>query len=320
MTPQILTEFPISSLFGTNPLLSEFGTGDYKFSLWRSDAEKAAKLLSLAANHFDNDTLARWSDRISRCSQSLFYRNSAQGIKLYSADFCKVRVCPVCCRRKSSLWIAKTKEIFPQIFTENRRFLMLTLTIKNCLIEDLRNHLKYFSKAFNNFLTSVRYHLSECFLGYIRSFECTLAKKGKEAHPHYHLILAVDDEYFNDWLSHGEWQSLWQKALDVDYKPQIRINAINPDYKMGGLLEVLKYELKPDDFVSYWKWLGQYSLAINRFRRISTGGIFKNQLRFLEYDPDMIHEADYQELKSLGGRSKKYVFRWDSQFKQYILR
>lgn len=318
------SNFPVSSFLGFRPFLSEFSHrySDLRFSPLKSDSLKVSELLALGSSYFSHPTLKKWSQRIFRCSPSLFLRPSESGLKLREASFCKVRLCPMCSSRKSAMWKAKFLQIYPQLVYDhsNLRYLFLTLTIKNVLVSELKNSLiKVLRPSIKRFFDSLSYRLGDIFQGKIRKFECTYSSE-KYCHPHYHYVLAVSPEYFDSdsYLSFTDWCSLWQSSLRADYKPSIRIRAISlSDEK--GFLEVLKYELKPDDFKKDYKWLSQYGLQVSGTKIYSTSGLLRKYFNFLEYDPDMIHEADKKYNSSFGISNNLIRFDYNKSAKNYVL-
>lgn len=75
----------------------------------------------------------------------------------------------------------------------------------------------------------------------------------EECHPHYHVLLFVNDEYFlpSNYLSQSEWISQWKSALRIDYEPVVDIRRIYPDNGSleKAILETTKYCLKPNDMI-----------------------------------------------------------------------
>lgn len=50
-----------------------------------------------------------------------------------------------------------------------------------------------------------------------------------------HVLLCVENSYFknkSNYITQEEWVYLWQKALQVDYRPVANIKAIKPNKKV----------------------------------------------------------------------------------------
>src|SRR5699024_9798846 len=90
--------------------------------------------------------------------------------------------------------------------------------------------------------------------GYFRSLEITYNKKDNTYHPHFHLILAVNESYFKDtriYLTQNDWTNLWKKSLKVDYTPVVDVRRVKSKNKDFGkvIAETAKYTVKADDYL-----------------------------------------------------------------------
>lgn len=159
----------------------------------------------------------------------------------------------------------------------NYRYIFLTLTVKNCYGEDLKDTLDLMTSAFNKM--NQRKPFKRAVKGYFRSLEVTYNSErfitqemyykkpqyfkslGLEIgdnnpsfdtyHPHFHMILAVNDSYFNDpkyYLSQESWTNLWKSSLKVDYAPIVDVRRLKKN-KGKEVAEVAKYTVKPDDYL-----------------------------------------------------------------------
>jgi plasmid rolling circle replication initiator protein Rep len=148
------------------------------------------------------------------------------------------------------------------------QFLFLTLTARNCELDGLRQQLKDMSAAWKrlserkDFVTfkgftrtteitrnyDVYFHDASTlrFIGrmgtrkYYDWFYAFLAAGGdrdlvrvyptREAHPHYHALLLVEDSYFDksksSYWHHSKWMHEWKSALRIDYDPYVHIKAV----------------------------------------------------------------------------------------------
>jgi plasmid rolling circle replication initiator protein Rep len=198
--------------------------------------------------------------RVRMCSELLEFRlvpENSEGIlklKLSDARFCRVRHCPVCQWRRSLMWKAKAYKILPQVITDypKYRWLFVTLTVKNCQIEELRETLAGMNKAFKR-LTELKAWPAK---GWVKSIEVTKGRDGVSAHPHLHILAMVQPSYFSHgYLSQAKWVALWQKCLRIDYQPVIHISAIAKHHDPTLLIpEILKYQVKESDLVADQKW------------------------------------------------------------------
>ncbi len=73
-----------------------------------------------------------------------------------------------------------------------------------------------------------------------------------------HVLLCVESAYFKkqgQYIKQREWIDLWQKALQVNYRPVANIKAIKPNQKgdkdiEAAIKETSKYSVKSSDFLT----------------------------------------------------------------------
>jgi plasmid rolling circle replication initiator protein Rep len=226
---------------------------------------------------FDDDRFLNWADRVSECGSYLeFYSWQTAGLKVKTANFCKDRLCPNCNWRRSLRMFAKLSKIIQskKYIETGYKNLFLTLTVKNSSIAELHNSIKDIFYSFKKFLENKA--IKTAIKGYFRALEITYNSKTKTFHPHLHLILAVPKSYYKTYyLSQEKLTFIWQKSLDVDYKPVIDIRKFK-DKK--GIAEASKYVIKADD--KFLKGIDNSALRILRLelanvRLVGFGGIFK---------------------------------------------
>lgn len=200
----------------------------------------------------------RQAQRITKCSETLFFdwsKVDADGcIKLQfkKAFFCRVRNCPICQWRRSLKLVARFFEALPAIHAAHptMRYALLTLTVKNCPIDELRATVQAMNKAWKRLSERKIFPA----LGFVRSLEVTKEtdtydKKTKKlihkarpnyCHPHFHIILALPFSYFvgRNYLSTAKWAELWQHALRSDYTPvcDVRLVKSKPRVKDGSMV------------------------------------------------------------------------------------
>src|SRR5699024_4502293 len=107
------------------------------------------------------------------------------------------------------------------------KYIFLTLTVKNCYGEDLKDTLDLMTGSFNKL--NQRKPFKNAVKGYFRSLEVTYNEDENTYHPHFHLILAVNKSYFSDtksYLSQEDWTNLWKESLKVDYTPIVDVRRI----------------------------------------------------------------------------------------------
>lgn len=271
-----------------------------------------------------------YAERMLNCSQLLefavtFSEKQVVELKLKSTKFCRVRYCPVCQWRRSLKWRARFFEALPRVFEENPEvnFLFLTLTLKNCVLEELRETVGQMNRSWNKLVKRKQFPA----LGWVKSLEVTKAEDSK-VHPHFHSLLMVPSRYFvaRSYLSQRAWGKLWSESLKVDYNTRVHVEKVKP--KMGedertGLMnavcETLKYSVKSSDLVDDSGWLVKLTEQMYKIRAVSVGGALK------PYLSDVGNEDDKEdliyiepELESEGRESGRCYFSWNYPTKRYI--
>jgi plasmid rolling circle replication initiator protein Rep len=265
--------------------------------------------------------LNKQAKRLRECSSLLLYSLKTDGsIKLERVSFCKVRGCPVCQWRRSKMWQRRMFEALPEF--SNFRWLLLTLTVKNCDVENLKSTIKTMQQAWSKMRR--RKMFTGAVVGYVKALEVTRSESG-QAHPHFHIMLLVSPTYFagHSYITKQEWASEWQDCMQLDYEPVCDIRAITDKKGKGiggAVLEVLKYETKSADLIQHPDFLQQLALQLVGTRAIELGGLVKEKLKALddvkETDEMLITEnTDKAELEEVG----ELVFGWQRFSRFYKL-
>lgn len=246
--------------------------------------------------------------RVIDCSTFLeFGVTKTSSLKLLQANFCKVRLCPMCAWRRSLKIFGQVSKVMDQVEKNyNYRYIFLTLTVKNCYSEDLKDTLDLMTKSFNKL--SERKAFKKAIKGYFRSLEITYNKQDNTYHPHFHLILAVNKSYFTDkdyYLSQENWTRLWKESLQVDYKPVVDVRRVKSKDKNFSkiIAETAKYTVKSEDFLIKKEdgkidealtdeVVATLDKALHRKRLVSFGFLFKDIHRQLKLD-----DAENGDLK-----------------------
>ena len=273
---------------------------------------------------------------LEHCGDTLTFLQNAEGKKkLKTANFCRVRLCPMCQWRRSLKMFSQVKKITDKILENDKstRFIFGTFTIKNTDAENLEACINTLNKKFKYLVDQKKTFapakkLKQNLLGYLKAVEVTYNSKDKTYHPHLHVIFAVKSTFFknsSNYMSKKEWISLWQQALGVDYKPQTDIRAIKSG-TAKAVAEVAKYPVKTapilklddDEAVEVLKTL---TLSLNKKRFVSYGGIFKTikqelKLTDVETDKDLIN-VDMEQQERFNAVTA-VLFRYNFKFGCYI--
>lgn len=267
------------------------------------------------------------AERLRKCADFVQFRILADGSKkLDKANFCRVRLCPMCQWRRGLKTFSQISQCFDYFAREklNYKFVLLTLTVRNCAADELKESLDSMQAAWNRFRQQKAF--KQAFKGVFKSWEITHNLRDNSFHPHYHIICAVAPSYFKSryYLSHEKLVAMWRKAARLDYDPQVDVRRIKGD-SAGAIAEVAKYAVKPSDYIFADDI--DYSIEVIRLldkvldnrRFLSFCGCFKDAQIALKLDDiengDLVHLDD--DSAADDDNSKVVSFAWISGYNRY---
>ena len=262
----------------------------------------------------------QYATRIDFCSQLLDFKlvleEKELRLKLDSARFCRVRHCPVCQWRRSLMWKARAYRILPTVVEAypNHRWLFLTLTVRNCIVTELRDTLQWMNQSWRRMMQRKKFPA----IGWIRSTEVTRDKDGL-AHPHFHCLLLIKPGYFGgrSYIKQKDWVKLWRSCLRVDYDPVVDIRAVRRENSPVELIpEILKYCVKESDLVADREWFIELTKQMHKMRTVATGGVLKKYLKQLEEEPEDLIGRDENKTEEEIDEGHLF-FGWESKVKKY---
>jgi plasmid rolling circle replication initiator protein Rep len=298
---------------------------------WR---ENKLKTLALAESY--KRLGMKKSYRVSECGTYLEYKRYLEdnSLKLHRANFCKVRLCPMCSWRRSKKIYGQVSKVMDKALEDKEyRFLFLTLTCRNVEGEELSETLDDLFQAFK--LLTKRKAFKNAVKGWFRALEITHnIDKDSESydtyHPHFHMILMVNKSYFDKpeiYISHEKWTSLWKDCLGVEYTPIVHVTAFKADTKSQtskSVAEVATYTVKDNDYLiadnegltDSAVWILDTALAGRRL--VAFGGELRKIHKALNLDDavdgDLVHTDDEEIREDL-----KYVieiYHWNIGYNQ----
>lgn len=269
---------------------------------------------------------------LKECAEFLwFLEDEKKKRRLHRANFCRVRLCPMCNWRRSLKLFSQVSAITDAILAEKKaRFIFVTLTIQNVQGDALRETLDKLNKAFTyitaksrNFAPAKK--LKKNLLGYMKAEEITYNAERNDFHPHIHAILEVRLSYFkNGYIKQKDWTELWRSALGVGYDPIVDVRNIK-----GGtpkaVAEVAKYPVKMHDILKVAdkeqaaRALRKLYQAIFKRRLVTFGGDFREYRRRLQLDDvetgDLTHvETEEKTFNAVA----QVLFKWHADVGVYI--
>lgn len=225
--------------------------------------------------------------------------------------------CPVCQSVRAKRLHSEFTVALPAIMEQvpNGVYLLLTLTIRNCPLTELRKTLADMGKAWQRLLKLKEFHIVK---GWVRGTEVTRSANG-EAHPHYHALLLVPPSYFKggSYIKQAHWVELWKKAARLNYTPSVDIRRVK--VVQSGLQEAIKaatYSVKPAELADDLAWFLEFHKQVSSLRFLATGGVIKTALS--KPAPDKLESDDIAEGEDPQGEVERvHVFDWRQSERRY---
>lgn len=217
--------------------------------------------------------------------------------KLYKANSCKNRFCPVCAwrkARKDALGLSLMMQYIKQ--QENKEFIFLTLTTPNVMSDELENEIKRYNNSFRKLIK--RKKVGSVIKGYVRKLEITYNKKRDDYNPHFHVLIAVNKSYFTDkryYISQQEWLGLWRDVTGISEITQVQVQKIRQNNNKE-LYEMAKYSGKDSDYLINQKVFDAFYKSLKGKQVLVYSGLFKEAKKKLKNgDLDYLKEIDPTE-------------------------
>lgn len=301
-------------------------------------AEKKTKTIPLFESYVRLGLTSK-AFRVKECGTYLEYKRylSDDALKLHSANFCKVRLCPMCAWRRSKKIYAQVSMVMDQVTKDkDYSFLFLTLTVKNIEGEELSSTIDKLFYAYKKLMLKSK--VKKSVKGWFRALEVTHnLEVGSENfdtyHPHFHVILMVNKSYFKDtkyYISQDEWTDYWKGCLEVDYTPIVHVTKIKTktDKDISKCVsEVATYTAKDKDYIiPESEDLTDSAVSILDFalanrRLIAFGGELRKVHKALKLDDlengNLVNTGEDDEIRE----DLEYIIEtyfWNVGYNQYI--
>jgi plasmid rolling circle replication initiator protein Rep len=303
--------------------LTDLSPKDQKWDYHRANT-------TVIGQHYDaNPRFERLGDRMAGCTTWLGFaelvnRDSGEiGLKLRYANFCGVRHCPTCAWRRTLRNTARFFAAIPRLQERfpKHRWLFLTLTVKNCEPENLRETIKAMNAAWKRLIERANWPGE----GWVKAVEVTRGEDGS-AHPHFHVMVMVKPSYFtHGYIKHEEWAERWKSVMRLDYTPVVDVRVVKPKKEgqtiEAAVVETLKYATKVQDSLKSPEWLYIITEQLHKMRFVESGGALKGVLKEQFTDEELIagDEPASDDEDSLDKGEEKIVgVSWNSSSKRYI--
>lgn len=273
-------------------------------------AIKVAKLMSA----YDKPR----SDNIAGCGTYLqFVRTPDTKMSLKHANFCRERMCPMCQWRRSIKLGVQADKIYRALTDQGYKHVFVTLTVKNCDGEHLRDTVEHLVKSAQRW----RRHkaIDAVVRGAYRALEITYNDQTDTYHPHIHALLTVEGNYFDkdneNYITHEMLMETWRTAADLDYDPSVSIEAVRQKENQtitSACAELCKYPAKTAE-VNSSRVLQYIDEALRGRRLIQWSGVAQEVRRALDLD-DVEHgnliNMDDQSVSDVPLEEVVYIWRY----------
>lgn len=216
-------------------------------------------------------------------------------LKITHANFCKVRLCPMCQWRRGAKHQSQMIQVLDYLnkkYDKKFRFIFITLTVPNPTADELAETIDKMQAAWHTLVHDFR-KLRRVMRGWFRSLEITYNKATNTYHPHFHAIIVVDADYFSNpdkYIMRDALLQAWRDAMDDQSITQVSMEAFkgtNTNVLLKSVQETCKYICKPSglldpsDMERTAEVVETVHLAIQRRRLFAYGGVIADARKAL---------------------------------------
>lgn len=225
-------------------------------------------------------------DRVESCSNyfTAVADRTLQKSKIVKAIRCRDKFCPVCQKIKSTKNALAIEAMYNYLKdTTKLNYLFITLTAPNVKGDKLSEELNNYTSSFKRMIKTKK--IEKINKGYIAKLEITYNFEEDTYHPHYHILMAVPNQYFKNpdyYLKQSEWLEIWQKAKRDKNITQVDVRKVqnkNIDGISSEVLELAKYMAKSADYFNSLDVFETYFNETHKKRFMRYGGLFKESLK-----------------------------------------
>lgn len=166
------------------------------------------------------------------------------------SSLCRDRLCPNCgwaLSRKRARAVLYAVDQLSAV--QDVEVLHLVLTLKHDDATPLREQIQTLCRGIG---TMMRYApIKKYLVGYVRSIEIKVGSFG--FHPHAHVLLVMNQEYFKSYIPQQNWVDMWRKACKLDYNPVVWIKKAYSSKTENNTIceaiyECVKYTIKTNEW------------------------------------------------------------------------
>lgn len=276
---------------------------------------KHSKVISISSKRLEE---------IRNCGTFIKYGISStnEQKKVLYMETCNHRFCARCQKNESLKRAIKLYTIANFLRLKRKRvFLFVTLTVRNCKRDELKNTILSINRAFDKMM---RRKIFMKVKGYVSKIEVTYNRKRDDFHPHMHLLFSMESDYFSkknkDYIKRDDLLLNWQSAMGDDSITQVDIRALqnhNDEKLIKSIQEVAKYEAKSFDFGVNQKVFEDFYFGLHSAKTFRYGGEFKEISNLYDVDEFGIFENYKPKNEKNSVWDYKTVSSWIFTKKEY---
>ena len=233
-------------------------------------------------------------------------------------ESCKYRMCPACQRADA---INDSLRLYLRL-EKNKRFIFVTLTVPNVPGDELKNTMRDMNKAYDKLMRRKQFLQ---FDSSVAKMEITYNARANTFHPHLHVILAVDDAYFDksntQYLTQAQLLEHWRGVTGDDSITQVDVRAVknnSDDDFEKAVLEISKYTAKDYDYANHGQAVfDYYHTALRGAKTLRVGGELRMIVNVYDLDKwglldaykpqsERFEDYDYKTVSDYNFKAKAY--------------
>ena len=286
------------------------------------------------SRHLMNDTDTRdIGQKIANCALTLkadvlLHDDFRTEANLKAARLCNTRLCPFCEWRRTRAWRARLYTGINALYEDQPKLrgVFLTLTVRNCRLEDLGDQLDQMNRAWNRLVQRAFFPTEYWF----RRTEITVGAnthvEGLTAHPHFHVLLLVKPSYFSTgYIKQTEWQKQWMDAARLDYVPVTDVRSakkksgsgLTPsDDAKSAVVEAAKYAAKATQLMELGPAITDLHWQLRNRRLYALSGPLRKYIKSGDIDASEMLDNDQKPLP-VGTEKVEVILQWFEDSKSY---
>ena len=263
--------------------------------------------------------------RMHDCGKVVKYALDIEGEKkkLLYTETCESRFCARCQKMKSIKLGQKLFTLTNYLKVEKEyRFLFITLTVPNVKGNELKDEIQSINKAIDKM---TQRKIFQQFKAYFTKLEITYNKIRDDYHPHIHLLVAVEKNYFDknnsDYIKRDDLLNHWQSAKKDYTITQVDVRALkdkDDDKLMKSILELSKYEAKSSDFAVNQEVFETFYFAIKGARMTRFNREYRTLGKLYDIDKYGIFDDYKMVIDETGEFTCKSISHWQFKTKEYL--